>query len=76
MGVEFLGRAPGPQPGGTAESQRSVLVRVCFQRVDRQAAGVGVDRLGGFIDAAQLEALGEQVLKSGYGRYLIDTARD
>ena len=30
----------------------------------------------GFIDAAQLEALGEQVLKSGYGRYLIDAARD
>ena len=30
----------------------------------------------GFIDARQLEALGEQVLKSGYGRYLIDAARD
>ena len=30
----------------------------------------------GFIDATQLEALGEQVLKSGYGRYLIDAARD
>ena len=30
----------------------------------------------GFIDAAQLEALGEQVLKSGYGSYLIDAARD
>ena len=30
----------------------------------------------GFIDAAQLEALGGQVLKSGYGRYLIDAARD
>ena len=30
----------------------------------------------GFIDAAQLEALGEQVLKSGYGRYLIDAVRD
>lgn len=30
----------------------------------------------GFINAAQLEALGEQVLKSGYGRYLIDAARD
>ena len=30
----------------------------------------------GFIDARQLEALGEQVLKSGYGHYLIDAARD
>ncbi|MBC3179567.1 glucose-1-phosphate thymidylyltransferase RfbA [Corynebacterium lujinxingii] len=30
----------------------------------------------GFIDARHLEALGEQVLKSGYGRYLIDAARD
>lgn len=30
----------------------------------------------GFIDATQLEALGNQVLKSGYGRYLIDAARD
>ncbi|WJY96627.1 glucose-1-phosphate thymidylyltransferase RfbA [Corynebacterium fournieri] len=30
----------------------------------------------GFISAAQLQALGEQVLKSGYGRYLIDAARD
>ena len=30
----------------------------------------------GFIDAAQLEALGGQVLKSGYGHYLIDAARD
>ena len=30
----------------------------------------------GFIDARQLEALGEKVLKSGYGRYLIDAARD
>ena len=30
----------------------------------------------GFIDATQLEALGSQVLKSGYGRYLIDAARD
>ena len=30
----------------------------------------------GFIDAAQLQALGEQVLKSGYGRYLIDAVRD
>lgn len=30
----------------------------------------------GFIDAAQLEALGGQVLKSGYGRYLIDAVRD
>ena len=30
----------------------------------------------GFIDTRQLEALGEQVLKSGYGRYLIDAARD
>ena len=30
----------------------------------------------GFIDAAQLRALGEAVLKSGYGRYLIDAARD
>lgn len=30
----------------------------------------------GFISAAQLEDLAEQVLKSGYGRYLIDAARD
>ena len=30
----------------------------------------------GFINAAQLEALGGQVLKSGYGRYLIDAVRD
>lgn len=30
----------------------------------------------GFIDATQLEALGNQVLKSGYGHYLIDAARD
>ena len=30
----------------------------------------------GFIDAAQLERLAEPMLKSGYGRYLIDAARD
>ena len=30
----------------------------------------------GFINAAQLEALGGQVLKSGYGRYLLDAARE
>ena len=30
----------------------------------------------GFIDAAQLRALGEAVLKSGYGRYLIDAAEE
>ena len=30
----------------------------------------------GFIDARQLEALGESVLKSGYGRYLIDAAEE
>lgn len=30
----------------------------------------------GFIDAAQLERLAQPMLKSGYGRYLIDAARD
>lgn len=30
----------------------------------------------GFIDAAQLEALAQPVMKSGYGRYLLDAARD
>ncbi|WP_175935726.1 glucose-1-phosphate thymidylyltransferase RfbA [Corynebacterium sp. Marseille-P4321] len=30
----------------------------------------------GFIDADQLVRLGNEVLKSGYGRYLIDAARD
>lgn len=30
----------------------------------------------GFIDAAQLEALALPVMKSGYGRYLLDAARD
>ena len=30
----------------------------------------------GFIDAAQLERLAEPVMKSGYGRYLLDTIRD
>ncbi|AKV59246.1 glucose-1-phosphate thymidylyltransferase RfbA [Corynebacterium riegelii] len=30
----------------------------------------------GFIDAAQLERLAEPVMKSGYGRYLLDTVRD
>lgn len=30
----------------------------------------------GFIDAAQLERLAEPVMKSGYGRYLLDAVRD
>ena len=30
----------------------------------------------GFIDAAQLERLAQPMLKSGYGRYLIDAARE
>lgn len=30
----------------------------------------------GFIDAAQLERLAEPMLKSGYGRYLLDAARE
>lgn len=30
----------------------------------------------GFIDASQLERLAEPVMKSGYGRYLLDTVRD
>ena len=30
----------------------------------------------GFIDATALEELAEPMLKSGYGRYLIDAARD
>lgn len=30
----------------------------------------------GFIDAEALERLAEPMMKSGYGRYLVDAARD
>ena len=30
----------------------------------------------GFIDASQLKRLAERVMKSGYGRYLLDAVRD
>ena len=64
---------------GTFDSlmQASLFVQVIEQRQGIKIACIEeIAFRKGFIDAAQLEAMAQPLLKSGYGQYLIDILKN
>ena len=77
--VEFLGRGYAWLDTGTHES---LLQAASFVQVIQERQGVPVACLEeiafrmGYIDAAQVEVLAADMLKNGYGRYLMEIIRE
>jgi len=77
--VEFLGRGYAWLDTGTHES---LLQAASFVQVIQERQGVPVACLEeiafrmGYIDAAQVEVLAADMLKNGYGRYLMEMIRE
>ena len=77
--VEFLGRGYAWLDTGTHES---LLQAASFVQVIQERQGVPVACLEeiafrmGYIDAAQVEVLASDMLKNGYGRYLMEMIRE
>lgn len=77
--VEFLGRGFAWLDTGTHESLHQAASFVQAVQ-DRQGTKISsVEEIAfrmGYIDAAQLKALAEPMLKNAYGRYLLDVAQE
>lgn len=79
LNVEFLGRGSAWLDTGTYDSllQAGNFVEVIEARQGLKIACVEeIAWRMGYIDEAQLRALAEPLLKSGYGQYLIDLLND